>query len=328
MQLLTHYGLFLLETVTIVLAIIMVLFSIVAIAAKGKLKTKGQLHIESLNSDLQQVREQLQHTILNKKQLKTVAKQNKKLLKQQQKQQRKRIFVLDFNGDIKASQAENLRQEITAILSIATKKDEVLARLESPGGVVHGYGLAASQLQRLRDHHIPLTIAVDKVAASGGYMMACVADKLIAAPFAIIGSIGVVFQLPNFHKLLQKNNIDVEQVTAGQYKRTLTIFGENTQADREKVQQELDETHELFKEFITQHRPQVNMQQVGTGEYWFGLRAKQLNLVDDIQTSDEYLMQACQNHDIYRIKYAIKKSFGKRLAHGIQQSITELTSHF
>jgi serine protease SohB len=327
-QLLTHYGLFLLETVTIVLAIIMVLFSIVAIAAKGKLKTKGQLHIESLNSDLQQVREQLQHTILNKKQLKTVAKQNKKLLKQQQKQQRKRIFVLDFNGDIKASQAENLRQEITAILSIATKKDEVLARLESPGGVVHGYGLAASQLQRLRDHHIPLTIAVDKVAASGGYMMACVADKLIAAPFAIIGSIGVVFQLPNFHKLLQKNNIDVEQVTAGQYKRTLTIFGENTQADREKVQQELDETHELFKEFITQHRPQVNMQQVGTGEYWFGLRAKQLNLVDDIQTSDEYLMQACQNHDIYRIKYAIKKSFGKRLAHGIQQSITELTSHF
>ena len=185
-----------------------------------------------------------------------------------------RVFVLNFDGDWKASAVNLFREEITAILCVAKPQDEVVVRLESSGGVVHGYGLAASELQRIKDHHIPLTIAVDKVAASGGYMMACVADKILAAPFAIIGSIGVLAQLPNFHRFLKKHDVDFEQITAGQYKRTLSLFGENTSDGRKKFQTEINEAHQLFKQFITEHRPQIDIDKLATGEYWFGQKPK------------------------------------------------------
>ena len=147
-----------------------------------------------------------------------------------------------------AHEVESLREEITAIISIANpSKDKVLIRLESGGGVVHGYGLAASQLQRIKSAGIPLSVAIDKVAASGGYMMACVADEILAAPFAIVGSIGVIAQIPNFNKILKKNDVEFEQITAGEFKRTLTLFGENTDKAREKFREEIEQTHDLFK---------------------------------------------------------------------------------
>lgn len=324
MHFLTEYGLFLLETITIVAAILIILFSLVAIAARGKLKNKERLEVTKLNDKYQETREQLQEIVLSKKQLKEFHKAKKKQSKNTDV--RKRIFVIDFNGDIKASASANLREEVNAILSVAKPDDEVLVRLESPGGVVHGYGLAASQLQRFRDHNIPLTVAVDKVAASGGYMMACVANQILAAPFAIIGSIGVVMQMPNFNKWLKKHNIDYEQLTSGEYKRTLTLFGENTDKDRKKMQEDLDDTHKLFKEFVGNHRPQIDSAKVYTGEYWFATRAIELNLVDTLQTSDEYLMLAAKDRDIYHVQYIIKKSFSKRLAQTAQKSLTELTS--
>lgn len=224
------------------------------------------------------------------------------------------IFVLDFDGDIRASAVTSLRQEISAILTLARSEDEVVVRLESGGGVVHGYGLAASQLQRIRAHNIPLTVAVDKVAASGGYMMACVADKIIAAPFAIIGSIGVLAQLPNLHRLLKKHEIDFEQLYAGEYKRTLTMFGENTDKAREKMQQELQETHDLFKAHVKDQRPQLNIGKVATGEHWFGSRALELGLVDHLQTSDDYLMAARFDTRLILLNYTAKKTLLNQLA--------------
>lgn len=324
MQFLANYGLFFLQALTIVAAIIIVLISIVAIASKGKLKAKERLEVSNLSDKYREIRRELQETILNKKQLKLLHKQEKK--KKINDDERKRIFVIDFQGDMKASGAANLREEVSAILSVATPTDEVVVRLESPGGVVHGYGLAASQLQRIKEHRVPLTVAVDKVAASGGYMMACVADKIISAPFAIIGSIGVVMQMPNFHKWLKKHDIGYEQITSGEYKRTLTLFGENTDKDRKKMQEDLDDTHELFKEFINQHRPQVDLKKVGTGEYWFATRAKDLNLVDTLQTSDEYLITAAEHADVYHVQYIIKKSFSKKLVQTAQQSLAEFSS--
>lgn len=324
MQFLTQYGMFFLQALTIVTAIIIVLISIVALASRGKLRAKERLEVNNLSDKYRDIRAELQETILSKKQLKILRKQEKK--KKIELEDRKRIFVIDFQGDMKASGTANLREEITAILSIATPLDEVVVRLESPGGVVHGYGLAASQLQRIKNCKIPLTIAVDKVAASGGYMMACVADKIIAAPFAIIGSIGVLMQMPNFNKWLKKHDIGYEQLTSGEYKRTLTLFGENTDKDRQKMQEDLDDTHELFKEFITQNRPQVDLKKVGTGEYWFATRAKNLNLVDSLQTSDEYLTTETENADVYHIQYIIKKSFSKKLVQTAQQSLAEFNS--
>ena len=234
-----------------------------------------------------------------------------------------RLFVLDFHGSMDARETDSLREEISAILSIAKADDEVLLRLESGGGVVHGYGLAASQLDRLNKRQINLTVAVDKVAASGGYMMACIGNKIIAAPFAIVGSIGVIAQLPNFNRLLKKHNVDFEQFTAGEFKRTVTLFGENTDKGRDKFQQELEQTHQLFKRFVTEHRPQLDIQQVATGEHWFGYQALELQLVDAIQTSDDYIMAALTERQVYQVKYQLRKGMAEKVGIGSANIVSQ-----
>ena len=213
-----------------------------------------------------------------------------------------------------AREVASLREEVSAVIGVARPGDEVLLRLESGGGVVHGYGLAASQLQRLRDKDITLTVAIDKVAASGGYMMACVADKILAAPFAIVGSIGVIAQLPNFNKLLKKHDIEFEMHTAGQYKRTITMFGENDDLGREKFREELGAIHERFKGFVAEHRPGLDIDQVTTGEHWLASQAKQLGLVDALCTSDDYLLAQASQHKVVGISYRKPKSLTQRLS--------------
>lgn len=234
------------------------------------------------------------------------------------------LYVLDFKGSMDAHEVTSLREEISAVLAVASAQDEVLLRLESPGGVVHGYGLAASQLERLRKGGIRLTVAVDKVAASGGYMMACVADRIVAAPFAIIGSIGVVAQIPNFHRLLKKNDIDVELHTAGQFKRTLTLFGENTEQGREKFREDLNETHELFKRFVHEQRPSLDIDSVATGEHWFGSQAKEKGLIDAIGTSDDLLIAELDNHEVIAVRYTRRKRLMDRFTGSAAESVDRL----
>ncbi len=242
--------------------------------------------------------------------------------KEQDKEQDKgRLFVLNFDGDVEASAVENLREEITAVISAADNCDSVLIRLESPGGMVHAYGLAASQLTRIKAAGLKLVIAVDQVAASGGYMMACVADEIIAAPFAVVGSIGVVAELPNFHRLLKHNKVDYEQHTAGEYKRTLTMFSENSDTARTKFKQELEETHELFKQFIRDNRPALDIDKVATGEHWYGIQALELGLIDDIKTSDDFIVDAAKSSDVYEIIYEVKKPLAQRLSFSLQSAI-------
>jgi len=260
----------------------------------------------------------LQSQVFTKKAFKKSIKKLKSDHKEKEKKlsgsdEKKNIFVINFKGDIKASEVESLREEITSILTVVKTSDEVVLILESSGGTVHGYGLAASQLKRIRDREISLTVAVDKIAASGGYMMACVANKIIAAPFAIIGSVGVLAQLPNFHRLMKKYNIDYEQLSAGEYKRTLTLFGENDDKDREKFQEEIEDTHELFKEFIKDNREQVDIDKIATGEHWYGKRALDLQLVDELITSDDYLYTAAADADIYEIAQIRKKPVSEKL---------------
>jgi len=328
-EFLASYGLFLAQSVTIVVAIVVVLVTIVAIGSKGK-SDKGQLDIINLSDELEQSAEAFRDTVLSKDELKKRAKDKKKqekLAKQESKSDdapeelTSNLFVVDFNGSMDASQVEGLRREITAIVQCAEKGDEVLVRLESPGGVVHGYGLAASQLQRLTKRDIPLTIAVDKVAASGGYMMACIANKIVAAPFAIIGSIGVIAQIPNFSKVLKKNDIDFEQVTAGQYKRTLTMFGENSDQDREKFQTEIDDVHGLFKNHVAKHRDQLDMEKVATGETWYGEQALDIGLVDELSTSDDWLLDESKDKTVYLVKYSVPKTLSQKLGKAASVSI-------
>lgn len=324
-EFLSDYGLFLAKSVTIVIAILVVIIGIIAASARSRKDPKhGDILVEHYNDELEEMKEILEESILDKDELKAIHKAEKQKAKEEKKERKKnppkeeerskRIFVLDFDGDIKASEVEPFRQEISAVLMMAEEKDEVVIRLESPGGMVHEYGLASSQIERIKRKQIPLTICVDRVAASGGYMMACLADKLLAAPFAIVGSIGVIAQLPNFHRLLKKNDIDYEVLTAGEYKRTLTMFGENTDKGREKFVEELEETHQLFKNFVHEYREQVDIDKVSTGEIWFGKQALEINLIDELVTSDQYLMDASEEADIFIIRYEEKKTLQDKLS--------------
>lgn len=331
MEFLYEYGLFFAKAITIVVAIAAVI--IIILAASNKQKggsSPGSLELESLSESYEDLEQMGKHALLTKDELKVYDKEKKKEKKakskgksSEDKEDKKlnNLFVLDFNGSPMAKEVETLRKEITAILCIANPGDEVLVKVESGGGVVHGYGLAASQLKRIRDKGLKLTISVDKVAASGGYMMACVADKVIAAPFAIIGSIGVIAQLPNFNKLLKKNDVDFEMHTAGDFKRTLTVFGENTDEGRAKFQSELEEVHVMFKDFVTDNRPGLDINKVATGEYWYGARAHVLKLVDEIQTSDDFLLKAKDDFKMFQLKYATKKTVAQKLGFAISEGI-------
>lgn len=329
MEFLLDYGLFLAKIATLVVAVIAVL--VIAKAASGRSgAAKGELEVTNLTEHHQHTVEQLEHHLHDEAFLKARDKAEKKSEKEKNKSREKEIkqaakdgeldskrephlFVLDFNGSIDAKEVSSLREEITAILAVAREGDEVLLRLESGGGMVHGYGLASSQLDRIKTAGLPLTIAVDKVAASGGYMMACIADKIVCAPFAILGSIGVIAQLPNFNKLLKKHDIEFEQLTAGEYKRTLTMFGENSDKAREKFKQELEETHDLFKDFIRDHRPELDLDSVATGEHWYGTQAHKLGLADQVSTSDELVVDACKDKTVLSVRYVRKKKLADKL---------------
>lgn len=318
---LAEYAGFLARVVTVVMAILLVLASAAALRSKGR-RQPGQLQVSKLNDFFKELQQRMERSVLDKKQFKAVRKAQNKDAKLERKsaEHKPRVFVLDFDGDIKASAVDSLRHEVTALLGIATAADEVVVRLESGGGMVHSYGLASSQLARIRQAGVPLTVCVDKVAASGGYMMACIGDKILSAPFAILGSIGVVAQVPNVHRLLKKHNIDFEVLTAGEHKRTLTIFGENTDKGREKFQEDLQITHELFKGFVARYRPQLAMDEIATGEVWLGQAALGKQLVDELKTSDEYLADKARDAELFHLHYAEHKTLQERV--GLAASLT------
>jgi serine protease SohB len=303
----------------IALAIGALLILLFALIIKAR-QSKPAINVENLNRKFDNLEQALKRNVLDAKLFKTEAKTRKKDQKRlrAEKSERPRLFVLDFDGDIRATHLENLREEVTAVLTIARPGiDEVLVRVESPGGMVHAYGLAATQLTRFKHAGVKLIISVDKVAASGGYMMACTADRILSAPFAILGSIGVVAQVPNFNRLLKKHDIDFEEITAGEFKRTISMFGEITEKGRRKFLDQIEDTHGLFKAFVKEHRPSLDLHQVATGEYWFGQRAKDLNLVDEIISSDDYLFGRREAQNIYKVTVNVHKKWSEKLAESV-----------
>ena len=325
-----EYGLFAAKLATFVVAVLVVVIVSAMATRRVRKAMKGHIETNKVNDEIEAMRFALDASVSDPDTYKLHVKQKHKADKLERKARRKalkhaagsdaadasdkpRVFVLDFVGDLRARAVSHLRREITAVLAMARDGDEVVVRLESGGGMVHAYGLASSQLLRIRARGIGLTVCVDKVAASGGYMMACVSNRILAAPFAILGSIGVIAQIPNFNRLLKKNDIDFEMITAGEYKRTLTILGENTDKGREKFTAEIEDTHQLFKEFVAEHRPALDLERVATGEHWFGQRALDLGLVDELSTSDEYIVKACDKADVFEVKYVEKKPLPERI---------------
>lgn len=324
MESLIDLGLFAGKALIIVISLIVVIGFIAMNSLRQR--SRDNLKIENISQKFKKYQNTLQTHTLEGKELKKNLKTEKKQLKKQNKKKKKaivhkkNIFVLNFDGNIKAERVDQLRDEISAVLSTAKTTDEVVVCIESPGGLVHSYGLAAAQLLRIREHNIPLTICVDKVAASGGYMMACTGDKILAAPFAIMGSIGVLAQIPNLNRLLKKHDIDYQEITAGQYKRTLSIFGEITDQGKEKFTQQIQETHDLFKNFVKTHRPIVEIDKVATGEYWYGEQALQLKLVDELKVSDEYLFEQKESAKILSVSIKPKKRLEERIAESLSMA--------
>lgn len=318
-----EYGMFLLKIATVVIAIIV----IIAFAAASSRKSGEEgLEVENINKKHKSLAGGLRKAILNKPEQKKEAKEQKKRAKAEEKNpgSHPRTFVIDFKGDLKASAVPSLREEVSAILDVAGSDDDVLVRLENHGGVVHEHGLAASQLARIRDRGIHLTVCVDKVAASGGYLMACVASKIYAAPFAILGSIGVLAQIPNFNRMLDSHGVEFEQVTAGKYKRTVTMFGENTDEDRAKLKEELEDVHELFKSAVSRYRPDLDLDKVATGEHWYGTRALDLGLADEIRTSDEVIAELVTDRELFQVAYKVKQPLPKRLMANIDSTLEKV----
>jgi len=316
LEFLANYGLFLLKTATIVLAVV----AVIVIAAQAGQRTQSNtLEVEKLNDRYRDLANALKKAVSGKAAQKQLDKAEKQRQKTEAKEDaaRPRSFVVDFKGDLKATAVASLREEVTAILDAAQEGDEVILRLENQGGAVNEHGLAASQLARIRDRGLTLTVCVDKVAASGGYLMACVADRLVAAPFAILGSIGVITQIPNFNRALESHGVDFEEITAGKYKRTVTMFGKNTDEDRAKLKADLEDVHELFKDAVRRYRPQLDLERVATGEFWFGTRALELKLADELLTSDELLAGLGADRDLYRVSYRVKQPLQKRLLSGV-----------
>ncbi|MCR6728139.1 protease SohB [Enterobacter cloacae] len=335
MELLSQYGLFLAKIATVVIAIAVVAVLVVNLTQRKR--QRGELRITRLSEQYQEMQEEMSLALLDSHQQKLWHKAQKKKHKQDakaakakaklnaaQEKAKPRVYVLDFKGSMDAHEVASLREEVTAVLAVAKPQDQVVVRLESPGGVVHGYGLAASQLQRLREKQIPLTVAVDKVAASGGYMMACVADKIVAAPFSIIGSIGVVAQIPNFNRFLKSKEIDIELHTAGQYKRTLTLLGENTEEGRQKFREDLNETHHLFKDFVHRMRPALDIEQVATGEHWYGTQAQEKGLVDEVGTSDDLLLNLMEGRELVGVRFTQRKRLLERFTNSAAESADRL----
>ena len=321
--------LFAIKAVIIVVSLLAVIL-IPLLAAQGKSfkdKQRKKLHFENLKEKLNSYTTELQGKILDKKKWKLYLKDLKKEAKKS-KTAFPKSYVLEFVGDKMAVQTENLREEISLILKIAKPEDEVILLLESRGGSVAHYGLAASQLKRLRDGGISLTVCVDKVAASGGYLMACVGNKILSAPFAFIGSIGVLYGIPNIHDLLKKNLISYEELTAGKYKRTLTPFGKVTEEKKEKLQEQINLVHQQFQGFLKRYRSGLDFDKIATGEAWLGEEALKLGLVDGIQCGDDYIMSRFKTRDVYKV--ALKKDdslmdkmFGKFMSFNLKDKISD-----
>ncbi len=349
MEFLFEYLGFLARAVTIVIALMLVLGFVFSRRA-APAQAEGTLVVKHLNRELDDIKSALEDAVVSPEEQEVMAKQRAAAEKKERKSNARaakaaakkagkkagsksteveetgeddapgRVYVLNFYGDVAASAVDQLRQEVTSVLTVAKPTDEVVVKLESGGGMVHSYGLAASQLQRIREKGIPLTATIDKVAASGGYMMAAVADKILAAPFAVVGSIGVVAQVPNVHRLLKKHDVDVELITAGEHKRTLTTLGENTDEAREKFTEQLEEIHQLFQEHVVAHRQNLDIKQVATGESWYGQRAIDVNLVDRLITSDSYLIERTADCEVYQLSWEVQKKPLERLMSGFSSA--------
>lgn len=244
---------------------------------------------------------------------------------------RKTAVLLSFNGDINATEVIEFGRAVSMIVQMKDLVSEVYIIINSGGGVVNGYGLLASEIERLHYSEIETYALIDQVAASGGYMAACVANHVVAAPFAYIGSIGVVSEMPNFNQILSDNGINIEQHTAGKSKRTVTPLGKITDEDRNEFKKKLERIHRSFINHVSHYRNINDADEnknsiIFSGDYWIAEETVELELglVDEISTSQEFLLDKMKEYNIIEITFQENKTKKSKLS--LLNSLTTLFS--
>lgn len=280
------------------------------LSRKGKAQNEQKIALKSYEKRYYEALTPQVREFVEKKDLTAL----KKAQKAAQKEKGSCLYVIDFDGDMQASNTVQLAETTSCLLPLLRSTDKVLVRVKSSGGLVPHYGYAASQLSRLRSK-ASLTVAIDHIAASGGYLMACVAHEIIAAPFAIVGSIGVVGLVPNVHPLLKNHGIDVHEHTAGEYKRSLSPWAAVTPEKVQRYEHELSMTHELFQEFVQQYRPNLEPEVLQTGEYRYAARSVgDTGLVDKVQSSDDFIAEHLPKYHVIFVTCREEKSVWQRLS--------------
>ena len=150
-------------------------------------------------------------------------------------------------------------------------------------------------------------------------MMAVVADRIVASRLAVIGSIGVVGQVPNVHRLLKRFDIDVLEMTAGTNKRPVSLIGPLTDQGIETFKKQLSDTHRLFRDHVHRFRPQLDIEAVSNGDIWHGVDALTHGLIDEIATSDEMIDRARHEGDldVFSIRWRQAKNLRERLEESV-----------
>lgn len=236
------------------------------------------------------------------------------------------VFVIDYVGSMMASEVVYLTAKIDAIILKSNKDDEVVINITSPGGAVSGYGLVASQIKRLKTAGLKITATVDTVAASGGYMAAVVSDEIIAAPFAMVGSIGVVANVMIYEELLKNIGIQTNVYTSGDSKRTVVPSRVPNAEEEAKLEAQLEEIHSRFKDHVLSFRPDIDEDKVFTGQAFLAADAINFGLVDKIGTSDELLLNLYKDgHRLIEVQFIIEENIGgsvtKQVSAGLVDAI-------
>ncbi len=207
-----------------------------------------------------------------------------------------RLAVLRFQGlrDLNASGDQRLSEAIDEVLVNRDHFEEAVVIIDSPGGTTHGYGHAYALLERLSASGLKVTACIDRIGASGGYLMALPADRILAGPFAIVGSVGVVAGIPNVKRLLEEKGVSYRLFVAGDKKRVVHFADDDGPEVREYMDEKLAGIHTQFLQAVEKHRgDRVKLDEVRSGDHWSAEESveKGLGLVDELQTSAEYLLE-------------------------------------
>ncbi|MDP3296608.1 MAG: signal peptide peptidase SppA [Thermodesulfovibrionia bacterium] len=164
----------------------------------------------------------------------------------------------------------------------------VVIRIDSPGGAVAPAQEIYKEIVKLKKEK-KVVASMGSVAASGGYYIACPADKIVANPGTLTGSIGVIMEIPNIEGLMKKIGVETKVIKSGKHKDIASMFKSMTEEERKILQSVLDDVHDQFIRAVSEGRNMKyeNIKELADGRIFTGKKAKELGLVDTLGNLDD-----------------------------------------